>query len=169
MASSLVCPNCGKQQERNPDSLWCIECGAPLEGVTPIGASPDSDDEEQENAQVQPGAVVICPKCGSREESDPDSLFCDQCGTSLKGLTPISEAPEPAKSTDLDGLPSAGTCPDCGGQVVEIAEDRAVCRKCGEKLITVEARSRNRIGLAAALAAGGIMLWMLLRRHPGPF
>ncbi len=112
-----------------------------------------------------PLSVLVCPKCAAQVEADGDSLYCDQCGASLKAVRPTQAT---ALSDPLKALPSSGTCPDCGGNVVEISEDHGRCRGCGANLVEARARTRQWAGLIISLAsAGAAMLAVNWMKHRG--
>jgi predicted amidophosphoribosyltransferase len=148
--------------EPKPDADKCPDCGgwinetAPGEGFcSKCGASFETDDAERHRldpSKPGPAAVLTCPKCGAANQADADSLYCDQCGATLKGVPAVRARPGELP----DERPSDGVCPDCGGPVVEIEADEGLCRRCGAKLVTPQVRSRRRWGFLIALIAAAI-------------
>jgi hypothetical protein len=138
--------------EPKPDADKCPACGGWIGETGPesgICLSCRKTFGEQPPEEPEAAPSPVCPKCGANE--DADAAFCDQCGSSM------SASPSP----------SAGTCPACGGPVVEISPDRGICRKCGEKLMTPEAQALNRVGLVLALvSAAAYIAWLLACGRP---
>ena len=166
----VICPNCQGRVEIRGEAPSCGLCGAPLQGVTPIGAPPpelESDAPEEPPAPAKPAeTVLICPNCANRQEPDPEARYCDECGGSLEGVAPAPGPLEPTEPT-VESLPTDGACPACGGPVAVLSDDRGVCRKCGEKLETPEARARRRWGflLVLLLAAAWLAVHFINRPY----
>jgi len=72
--------------------------------------------------------MVTCPNCSA--QNDPSAGFCDQCGTSLRGLSaapaPVAQTPAPAMS-----FGGGAVCPQCGAQVIP---GEMFCENCGAAL-----------------------------------
>ncbi|MBI3554023.1 MAG: zinc ribbon domain-containing protein [Elusimicrobia bacterium] len=151
------CPECGGWiGETSPGEGVCLSCGAKLE-------TEEARKRRLDPSPPAPATVLSCPKCGSSNEAGDDSLFCDQCGASLEGAPALSASPgQPSGER-----PSDGKCPDCGGPVVEVTRDHAVCRRCGARLVTPGVRSRRRWGfMLMVLCAALWFLFLMVRRSP---
>lgn len=68
-----ICPVCG-MHSATPDALFCIGCGARLDGV--VKPEEQNTENNEQNTQVK-----VCPSCGA--DNNMDSLFCSECGSRL--------------------------------------------------------------------------------------
>ncbi len=157
--------------EPKPDAERCPQCGGWIIGFSanqaecqgcgymPPGMSPASASIADDAAPS-----VVCPKCGAVVEKDGDSRFCDQCGAALADAKPAQSMPpeEPERPAD-------GVCPACRGPIREVTPDRGVCQKCGLRVMTPEARMRQRAGffLVLLIAVGYIIFMMYQQPHRG--
>lgn len=162
----VVCPNCQARVNSGGADPHCPKCGAPLSGVTPIDAAPpelEAEPPPEAEAEKPAETVVICPKCGNRQEPDADTLFCDSCGGSVQGVAPVPGSIDDEK-TPIEALPTDGVCPDCGGAVAVLSCDRGVCRKCGLKLETPQSRARRFWGFFLLLVLAAAWIAVSYRR-----
>ncbi|MBO3083362.1 protein phosphatase 2C domain-containing protein [Cellulomonas sp. zg-ZUI188] len=72
---------------------------------------------------------MTCSACGTVAE--PESRFCEHCGTPLGGTAPPAPAPAPAAVVEAPEEPTVPVCRACGGT---IAAD-GYCEHCGEPAV----------------------------------
>lgn len=80
-AKANVCPACGA--ENAEDAAFCTKCGAKLEQEEePAVAEDDATEVELSvESEEEAPAAKTCPTCGA--ENEPDSTFCQRCGSKL--------------------------------------------------------------------------------------
>ena len=84
------CERCGQMIE--PESAFCLHCGAPIEDSAPTAPKPQA---------------TICPQCGSKIVSG--GKFCGRCGTPIAASTTqqnrsseqIAATPPPASTVPV--------------------------------------------------------------------
>jgi pSer/pThr/pTyr-binding forkhead associated (FHA) protein len=80
---AILCATCGA---RNPEGhRFCVSCGSRLAAVEAPAARPPGPAPEQGPARL------ICPRCNGA--SEPNMLYCQFCGTSLRSETARPQAP----------------------------------------------------------------------------
>ncbi len=70
-----VCPSCGKEVQEG--QLYCMFCGAKIEGAGAAKTAPNATEPEPKTVQK------ICPHCGAVLE--PDDVYCTGCGQKVAG------------------------------------------------------------------------------------
>lgn len=111
-SSRKVCANCGAALD--DDCAFCTECG------TPVAAS--APKTEEVNPPVN-DTVRFCVECGFKV-TDPEAMFCNNCGNPLQPLD--SEQSEPS-------APKVKRCPNCGFNTTD--PEVLFCIECGARLI----------------------------------
>lgn len=111
-SSRKVCANCGAALD--DDCAFCTECG------TPVAAS--APKTEETTAPVK-DTVRFCVECGFKV-TDPEAMFCNNCGNPLQPLD--GEQSEPS-------APKVKRCPNCGFNTTD--PEVLFCIECGTRLI----------------------------------
>lgn len=112
VSSRKVCANCGAALD--DDCAFCTECG------TPVAAS--APKTEEVNAPAK-DTVRFCVECGFKV-TDPEAMFCNNCGNPLQPLN--GEQSEPS-------APKVKRCPNCGFNTTD--PEVLFCIECGTRLI----------------------------------
>ena len=114
------CPACGTVTA-NPEMLFCTNCGTKLASEQPKQEYEDisstSAPEKEEKANVRK-----CPGCGA-EMTNPDMMFCTNCGTRLE----VNNTSVPEKEKK-----QLCRCAVCGFETTD--EDALFCNNCGAKM-----------------------------------
>lgn len=121
MPGMVLCKHCGKPVKEN--FRFCSYCGMSM-------AEEPAPAPEEAPAPEKPEAVVkTCPHCGFTT-TDPDKMFCDDCGQRLLGGETKKEEKKVEKK------PTHKTCPHCGFKVFDI--ETMFCDDCGTRLVEDE-------------------------------
>ena len=138
----MNCPNCGAA---NPDdSLFCGECGAPMEEEKP--------EPEGLTLAVAAEGVVRSRACGA--ENSAGAVFCSTCrrvldtppagggilGSLRSRLRARSEQAAAPRPVRLPGAPLPKRCPSCGGPVYP---EEPRCSRCGTSAAAFAALERQ--------------------------
>ena len=119
------CPACGNAVKKG--LRFCTNCGNPMQEMNrpqemtqPQEMNrPQEMSQPQEMNQPQKNIIIkVCPQCGE-ETTEPDSMFCNNCGVKLieKGSAPFLVEKK---------------CPNCG--FITTDDEMAFCTECGSKL-----------------------------------
>ena len=111
-ASRKVCANCGAALD--DDCVFCTECG------TPVAASAPKAEEAPAPAK---DTVRFCIECGFRV-TDPEAMFCNNCGNPLQPL---------GGGQSAQSVPKVKRCPNCGFNTTD--PEVLFCIECGSKLV----------------------------------
>lgn len=96
----MRCPTCN--QEVNPGSDFCDQCGTSLKNVTPAASSapvappapaPVSTPPPVASSPAASVATRKCPTC--QAENEAKNAFCDNCGASMAQAQSVSPVPLP--------------------------------------------------------------------------
>ncbi len=161
---------CSRCSARNPGpEKTCGSCGAPQpEDVQFVPAQKRQlIQDEREIEQIQKGADIHCPFCGTRNQAD--AKVCQQCGGDLKEGRRRASGRIVGAFTASDGT-ALSTCPACGAHN---PATNLKCAQCGAPLgspeeeahdlspevrkASAEPSARRRLGIGLAVV-GGIAL-----------
>lgn len=116
--NSVICSKCGSSVKAG--MRFCTCCGNVMDSIPAPVEKQAATGSTQAPVEIQ--ITKVCPQCGE-EETDPESFFCNSCGTRLINKEDFSAQDQPNQRR----------CPQCGYCTTDDSSD--FCIECGTPLV----------------------------------
>lgn len=123
MPGMVLCRHCGKPVKES--FRFCSYCGMSMAEEPAPAPAPKAEPAPEKKASKE----KKCPHCGFTT-TDPDKMFCDECGQRLLGGEPKK------KEKKAEKKPTHKVCPHCGFKVFDA--ETMFCDDCGTRLVEEE-------------------------------
>lgn len=118
----VKCSKCGKYVKKG--MRFCTSCGNPMQQASVQNVPEDTNTMETQVHRK-------CPNCGF-ETTDPETLFCNECGTKMVEASSSETYVDIISSNNNIANTKVKKCPKCGFETSDAETD--FCTECGAKL-----------------------------------